>query len=131
MDPGEVVPDRVERDHVGVVLKLFAECIREPRDAAIVHPHGEVRPLDVAGYVLENEVRVLSLRTLQSGIGMSEGGGKGGARKVPALMARLAEKGVDIMGLDVRANTPIRFLTPSGIIADGYDATILPEFARF
>lgn len=26
-----------------------------------------------------------------------------GARKIPALMARLSEKGIDIMGLDVRA----------------------------
>lgn len=83
--------------------------------------------IEIQCYVLENEVRVLSLRTLQSGIGMSEGGGKGGARKIPALMARLAEKDIDIMGLDVRANDPIRFITPAGTVADGYDATILPD----
>ena len=86
-----------------------------------------VGDIEIQCYVLENEIRVLSLRTLQSGIGMSEGGGKGGARKIPALMARLAEKGIDIMGLDVRANDPIRFITPAGSIADGYDATILPD----
>jgi hypothetical protein len=55
---------------------------------------------------------VLSLRSLQSGIGMSEGGGKEGERKIPALMSRLAKKGIDIMGLDLRANEPIRFITP-------------------
>ncbi|MGX9993762.1 P63C domain-containing protein (plasmid) [Rhizobium sp. Z1P35] len=70
---------------------------------------------------------MLSLRSLQSGIGMSEGGGKGGVRKIPALMARLAQSGIDIMGLDVRANEPTRFITPSGVIADGYDATVLPD----
>ena len=42
-------------------------------------------------------------------------------------MARLAEKGINIMGLDVRANDPLRFLTSAGAIADGYDATILPD----
>lgn len=78
-------------------------------------------------YVLEDETRVLSLRSLQSGIGMSEGGGKGGERKIPALMARLAKKGLNIMDLDVRANEPIQFVTPSGAIADGYDARLLPD----
>ena len=78
-------------------------------------------------YVLEDETRVLSLRSLQSGIGMSEGGGKGGARKIPSLMARLEQKGINIKNLEVRANSPIQFVTPSGSIADGYDATMLPD----
>jgi hypothetical protein len=83
--------------------------------------------IQIQCYVLEDETRVLSLRTLQSGIGMSEGGGKGGARKIPALMTRLAEKGINIMDLDTRANEPIRFITTSGNVADGYDAKILPD----
>ena len=83
--------------------------------------------IEIQCYVLEDETRVLTLRTLQSGIGMSEGGGKGGVRKIPALMSRLSGKGINIMGLDVRANSPIRFVSPSGNIADGYDAKILPD----
>lgn len=83
--------------------------------------------MEIQCFVLDDETRVLTLRTLQSGIGMSEGGGKGGARKIPALMARLAEKGLDIMNLDVRANNPIKFITPNGNIADGYDARMLPD----
>ena len=83
--------------------------------------------IEIQCYVLEDETRVLTLRTLQSGMGMSEGGGKGGARKIPALMARIAEKGIDIKGLDVRANIPISFITPSGYLADGYDARLLPD----
>lgn len=78
-------------------------------------------------YVLEDETRVLTLRGLQAGVGLSSGGGKEGARKIPALMRRLKEKGIDIMGLDVRADSPIRFVTTTGGIADGYDATILPD----
>lgn len=78
-------------------------------------------------YVLDDETRVLSLRSLQSGIGMSEGGGKGGARKIPTLMARLKNKGFDVKNLDVRANSPISFILPNGGIADGYEAQLLPD----
>ena len=78
-------------------------------------------------YVLDDETRVLSLRSLQSGIGMSEGGGKEGARKIPTLMARLRDKGFDVKNLDVRANSPISFILPSGGVADGYDALLLPD----
>jgi hypothetical protein len=83
--------------------------------------------IEIQCFVLEDETRVLTLRSLQSGIGMSEGGGKGGARKIPALMTRLGEKGLEIMDLDMRANNPVRFILPSGTIGDGYDARILPD----
>lgn len=43
------------------------------------------------------------------------------------MMERIAKKGINIMGLDVRANNPIQFITPSGAIADGYDARMLPD----
>jgi hypothetical protein len=78
-------------------------------------------------YVLEDETRVLTLRDLQSSVGLSSGGGKEGARKIPALMRRLKDKGLDIMELDLRADSPIRFITTTNTIADGYDATILPD----
>ena len=58
---------------------------------------------------------------------MSEGGGKDGARKIPSLMLKLKEKGIEIMDLDVRADVPINFILPSGAIGSGYDATILPD----
>ena len=41
--------------------------------------------IEIQCYVLENEVRVLSLRTLQSGIGTVEGGGKGGLAQNPGF----------------------------------------------
>lgn len=42
-------------------------------------------------------------------------------------MTRLAENGIDTRNLTARANSPIRFIQPQGGIADGYDATILPD----
>jgi P63C domain len=90
------------------------------------------RPLRLGGiaipcYVLEDETRVLSQRGLHTGIGLSEGGGKSGARKIAELMAQLQEKGINSRDLAARANSPIRFVMPGGGIADGYDAKILPD----
>lgn len=47
MDTREVVPDGIERDHMGVVFELLGEGIGEPGEPAHVHPHGEVVPLNV------------------------------------------------------------------------------------
>lgn len=100
-----------------------------------VATHGSVdRPLRIGGieipaYVLPDGTRVLAQRGLQSGIGMSEGGRKkDGERRITALMARLADKGIDVRGLIARTNSPIKFIPPhGGNAADGYDATILPD----
>ena len=43
----EVVPDRVERDHVHVVLEFLRERIGEPGEAAHVHPHRKVLPFGI------------------------------------------------------------------------------------
>jgi hypothetical protein len=94
---------------------------------------GPDRPLkigatEISCYVLSDGTRVLSMRGLQSGIGLSKGGGKRGERKIVQLMANLAEKGIDVRGLVVRANSPIRFILPNGgPYADGYEATMLPD----
>lgn len=91
------------------------------------------RPLKIGGveipcYVLSDGTRVLAQRGLQGGIGLSEGGGKSGARKIVELMEGLAEKGIDTKGIIARANNPIRFMPPrGGNAADGYEATILPD----
>jgi hypothetical protein len=43
-------------------------------------------------------------------------------------MSRLKEKGINVRELDVRADSPIRFIPPHGGIAGaGYDAKILPD----
>lgn len=48
MDADEVIPDGVERDHVGVVLELLRESVGQPREAAHVHSHREVLALHIA-----------------------------------------------------------------------------------
>lgn len=81
--------------------------------------------------MLADGTRVLAQRGLQSGIGLSEGGGKSGARKITELMERLAEKGLDVRGIIARANSPIRFIPPhGGNPADGYEAQILPDICH-
>jgi len=84
--------------------------------------------IEIPCYVLSDGTRVLAQRGLQSGIGMSEGGGQRGARKIAEFMTRLSAKGIDIRDLVVRVNSPIRFIPPhGGNQADGYEATILPD----
>lgn len=84
--------------------------------------------IEIQCYVLPDETRVLSQSGLHLALNMSQGGGKGGVRKIVSLMDRLATKGIDINDLSARANSPIRFVPPhGGNPADGYDATILPD----
>jgi hypothetical protein len=106
----------------------------EGKPQPILAKYGAIdRPLkigetEIPCYVLADGTRVLAQRGLQSGIGLSEGGGKSGARRISELMASLAEKDIDVRGLVVRANSPIRFIPPhGGKPADGYEATILPD----
>jgi hypothetical protein len=84
--------------------------------------------IEIPCYVLGDGRRVLAQRGLQGGIGLSESGGSGGARRLAALMDSLENKGIDTKGLAVRINNPIRFIPPhGGQPADGYEAAILPD----
>ena len=47
MDANEVVVHEVQRHGVRVVLDLLAECVRQSREPAHMHPHGEVLAFDV------------------------------------------------------------------------------------
>jgi P63C domain len=105
----------------GKVVPLFAKYGAIDRPLRI----GEI---EIPCYVLADGTRVLAQRGLQAGIGLSQGGGKTGARRIVELMSELSERGVDVRGLLARANSPIRFIPPhGGNPADGYDATILPD----
>lgn len=84
--------------------------------------------IEIPCYVLKDETRVLSQRGLHFGLGLPEGGGRGGARKIASLMEGIAENGINVRGLIARANSPIRFIPPhGGRAAAGYEATILPD----
>jgi hypothetical protein len=112
----------------------IARWAREGKEPPVFAEYGSPdRPLRIGAtelpcYVLMDGRRVLAQRGLQSGIGLSEGGSKSGARKIVDLLLNLAEKGLDIKDLVARANSPIRFIPPhGGNAADGYEATILPD----
>lgn len=112
----------------------YSRWITEGKEPPILAEYGSPdRPLrlgsvEIPCYVLPGERRVLAQRGLQSGIGLSEGGGQRGARKIVDLMAYLAKKGIDIKNLIARVNSPIRFIPPhGGNPADGYEAEILPD----
>ena len=95
--------------------------------AAIDRPL-RIGDIEIPCYVLADGTRVLAQRGLQAGIGLSQGGGKTGARRIVESTSELSEKGVDVRGLLARSNSPIRFIPPhGGNPADGYDATILPD----
>ena len=107
---------------------------REGKPAPLTAHYGalerpiRIGPIELPCYVLSDGTRVLAQRGLQSGIGMSEGGGQRGARKIAEFMGKLESKGIDIRDLVARVNSPIRFMPPhGGNPADGYEATILPD----
>lgn len=107
---------------------------RDGNGTAITAQYGAPeRPLrigdvEIPCYVLSDGTRLLAQRGLQKGIGLSEGGGHQGERRIAAFMAKLEEKGIDIRNLTARSNSPIRFIPPhGGNPADGYEATILPD----
>jgi hypothetical protein len=78
------------------------------------------------GAIAEGFLSVV-LRGLYTGIGLSHGGGRSGARKIVDLIASLAGKGIDIRGLIARVS-PIRFIPPhGGNPADVHEATIVPD----
>jgi P63C domain-containing protein len=121
---------RTEIARMGAMAKL----VRAGKAVPMLAKFGAAdRPLrigdiEIPCYVLADGTRVLAQRGLQSGIGMSEGGGKSGERKIATLMEKLAEKGLNIRGLTARASAPIRFIPPhGGNPAEGYDATMLPD----
>jgi hypothetical protein len=84
--------------------------------------------IEIPCYVLADGRRVLAQRGLQTGIGMSRSGGKAGARRLAMFLASFGSKGLQVNDLIARINSPIRFIPPhGGNIADGFEATILPE----
>jgi len=49
VDANEIVMHEMDRDGMSVVLGLFREAIRQPREPPHRHPHDQVLPLNVAG----------------------------------------------------------------------------------
>ena len=46
VNANEVIPDGIERDHVGVVLELLREGVRQMCETTVVHAHRQVSAFD-------------------------------------------------------------------------------------
>ncbi len=122
-----MTPEERTRAAVRAAKARWAAEVLNATHGSPDHPL-KIGDIEIPCYVLADETRVLSQRGLHAGLGISEGGGRGGARKISVLMGGLAEKGLNTRDLIARANSPIRFVpSTGGNIADGYNATILPD----
>jgi hypothetical protein len=120
-------PKRRSEIAKGAAAARWSGDVKEATHGSDDHPL-RIGDIEIPCYVLSDGTRVLAQRGLQSGIGLSEGGGRRGARRIAELMEGLVKKGINVRGLIARANSPIRFIPlRRGGIADGYEATILPD----
>ena len=113
----------------GAEAKKLLSLLPKATHGSSDHPL-KIGDIEIPAYVLDNETRVLSLRGLTAGIGISIGGdprGSGEARIVTFLRS-LERKGLEVNDLMARLKCPIEF-QPSGggRSAYGYDATILAD----
>ena len=113
----------------GAEAKKHLSTLPKATHGSSDHPL-KIGDIEIPAYVLDNETRVLSLRGLTAGIGISIGGdprGSGEARIVTFLRA-LEKKGLDVKDLTARLKSPIEFQPlGGGRSAYGYDATILAD----
>jgi hypothetical protein len=103
--------------------------VNEPIPAVYGSPDSPLRlnGVEIPCYVLADGRRVITQRGLQQALGLSTGGGSRGARRIPALIANLRRKGLDVKDLAARSDNDIRFLPPKkgGNPALAYEADIL------
>ncbi len=108
-------------------LKRWSGEIKEATHGSPDHPL-RIGNVDLPCYVLEGEIRVLTQRGMQTGIGMSTSGGSSGAHRLALFIENLADKGVDCKDLAMRIRNPIHFRPGGGgYAAYGYEATILAD----
>ncbi len=88
----------------------------------------KIGSIEIACYVLEDGTRVLSQRSLQTGVGMSVSGGKSGEQRLVTFLRSMKSKGLEVSDLVARIRKPIYFVPPGGgRSAYGYEATVLPD----
>jgi hypothetical protein len=119
----------------GVAVKRELASLPKATHGSSDHPL-TIGNIEIPCFVLENSVRVLSQRGLQTGIGMSVGGGsKTGEQRLVRFLGSIAEKNKEnndltarITGLSEKLQNPIKFRQSGGGGAVfGYEATILAD----
>ena len=91
----------------------------------------KIGEIEIPCYVLEDETRVFSQRGFQRALGMSEGGGINGARRINSFMVGIEAKGIATNHLTVRMIPPLEFQPISGgRTAYSYNAPLLIEMCN-
>lgn len=111
-------------------LKALPKATHDSAD----HPL-KIGGVEISCYVLEDGMRVLSQRGLQSGVGMSTGGGSAGEQRLASFAVSIAKKAIENSDLSARSmalaeklRNPIAFRAPGqGSPANGYEATVLAD----
>jgi hypothetical protein len=85
----------------------------------------KIGDIELACYVLNDEKRVLVQRGLAGALGMSTGGGTGGAQRIVQFVTSKAIIPFINSDLMARIESPIKFKLANGGTALGYEATIL------
>lgn len=78
--------------------------------------------VEVPCYVLEDERRVVTLRGMQSALGLAVGGG---ATRMAALARLIADNPSQGNDLALRLESPIAFVLPKGGVGHGYEGLLL------
>lgn len=77
---------------------------------------------EIPCFVLDDERRVITLRGMQTALGMGMGGG---ATRMAGLARLVADNPVEASDLSVRLESPIEFVMPKGGTAHGYEGLLL------
>ncbi|MCP1545290.1 P63C domain-containing protein [Methylorubrum extorquens] len=86
----------------------------------------KIGDMEISCYVLEDERRVLSAAGLQNAMGIAPGGSmKAGMSRLELFASGKIINPFISSDLDDRVRNPIRFITPSGSMAYGYEADTL------
>ena len=86
---------------------------------------------EIPCYVLDNEKRVLSQRELIKALGMGRGGSSlGGGDRLDNFLTGKIIKPYVPTNVAQATSEPIKFKTPKGAVAYGYDATILADICE-
>lgn len=114
-----------------IIAKKAAEA-RWNKDIPRVICGSPDRPLKIGNaeiqcYVLEDETRVFSQRGLQQGIGLSSKSNSGAGQRLSNFLSQFSDRIPDSNALLLGIEKPIKFMTPWGKIAHGYEATILTD----
>ncbi len=126
--------ERKEYSAKAVAAKKELASLPLATHGSVDHPL-TIGDIEIPCYVVDGDIRVLSQRGLQTGLGMSaSGGSKSGEQRLVTFLVSLAQKtnenkglSLRIMTLSERLKTPLKFKLPNGGTAFGYEATILAD----